>query len=76
MTRLLHTHESRDTRVLLRDPATCATIDAAIVELRRRRVSYRAIGEALDVLGEFRLTEGQVRHRARKLRLAYQQEQA
>lgn len=70
MTRLLHTHESRDTRVLLRDPATCATIDAAIVELRRRRVSYRAIGEALDVFDQLRLTEGQVRHRCMKLGLA------
>lgn len=58
-----------DTRITLRDPVTRRRVDAAIRELRKRRVSYRSIGEALDVFDGLRLTEGQVRHRCFKLGL-------
>jgi hypothetical protein len=44
-------------------------VDRVIVELRRRRVSYRATAEALDVFTGLRLTEHHIKMRARKLGL-------
>jgi hypothetical protein len=46
-------------------------VDRVILELRRRRVSYRAISESLDVLTGLRLTQHHVRTRCAKLGLAY-----
>lgn len=44
-------------------------VDRVIIELRRRRVSYRAISESLDVLTGLRLTQGHVKLRCYKLGL-------
>jgi hypothetical protein len=44
-------------------------VDRAIIEMRRRRVSYRATAEALDVFTGLRLTEHHIKQRARKLGL-------
>jgi hypothetical protein len=50
-------------------PHRIGQVDRVIIELRRRRVSYRAISEALDVFANLELTRGQIRHRATKLGL-------
>jgi hypothetical protein len=42
-------------------------VDRAIIELRRRRVSYRATAEVLDVFTGLQLTQSMIRERCRKL---------
>jgi hypothetical protein len=46
-------------------------VDRAIIELRRRRVSYRAISESLDVLTGLQLTQHHIRTRCAKLGLTF-----
>jgi hypothetical protein len=52
-------------------PHHAREVDRVILELRRRRVSYRAISESLDVLTGLQLTQYHVRARCAKLGLAY-----
>jgi hypothetical protein len=52
-------------------PHHVSQVDRVILELRRRRVSYRAISESLDVLTGLQLTQHHIRARCGKLGLAY-----
>jgi hypothetical protein len=56
--------------ILLRDLETQEQVDRVIIELRRRNMPYRHIGDAFSVFTGLSFTEGQIRYRARsKLRL-------
>jgi hypothetical protein len=50
-------------------PHRVGQVDRVIIELRRRRVSYRAISEVLDVFANLEVTCRQVRNRCIKLGL-------